>query len=285
MKTSARHDAQTQHFSKHKLRCSTQAGFTLLETMVALALCGLIIAALGTATHLYWKYRSLTKGQIHTSHLMRGLTEDFSEVLRSVTPLWMPDRDDNSELSATRRQNDSLDGLTDDISLANSQLLAVPEPVPFVGTPQLFAVLTEHPSSRFERAEPLQNASGPKHVVWWINDGSRQRVSLLSNGNSRESVEISASDVPKGLVRSTISADAGEIARNRSVNSQLISTDVQAMSLRFFDGKTWTTDWSSRDIHDIPLLVEFTLSFTDGTSDGIETPASFVVAIPQGTNR
>jgi prepilin-type N-terminal cleavage/methylation domain-containing protein len=166
---SARHSRSAQRLPQTKRGPSTRAGFTLLETMVALALCGLIIAAVGTATHLYWKYRSLTKGQIHTAHLVRGLTEDVSEALRSVTPLWVPEPGDDSEILVTRQQNDSVNDFSTDLTQANSQLLAVPEPVPFVGTSQLFAVLTEHPSSRFEPSDELSNFSGPKHVVWWIH--------------------------------------------------------------------------------------------------------------------
>ncbi len=285
MKTSARHSGSAQRIPQTKRRRSTHAGFTLLETMVALALCGLIIAALGTATHLYWKYRSLTKGQIHTAHLVRGLTEDVSESLRSVTLLWIPEAGYDSELLETPKQNDYANDFSTDLTQANSPLLAVPEPVPFVGTSQLFAVLTEHPSSRFEPSHELSDFSGPKHVVWWINDGSTQRIPLILKGNSRESIELSASDVSQGLVRSIIPAEVGATIRNRSIDSRLISTDVRSMSLRYFDGKTWETDWSNRGTHEIPLLVEFTISFTDEVSGGTTRPASFVVAIPQGTNR
>lgn len=277
MKTSARHLRQRRH------RC--QAGFTLLETMVALALCGLIVAALGTATHLYWKYRVLSKGQVHTTHLVRGLTEDLSETLRSVAPLWESEHGKDSEIHAVRKPDFFEDGLVDDIALAGSQIASMSEPVPFVGMPQLFAVLTEHPSSRFETITPRQGVSARQQVVWWINDGSKYHIPLLFKGSSRESVEVSASDISKGLVRTTISANDGETAGSRIVRSQLISADVRGLSLRYFDGTTWTDDWSMRDAHEIPLLVEFTLSFADATTGVLKKSSSFVVAVPQGTHQ
>lgn len=262
-------------------RRQAEAGFTLLETMVALALCGLIIGALGTATHLYWKYRSLTRGQVNSTHLIRGLTEDLSEDLRSVVP--------QLELAAAAHSQDELaakdtfaaDGFSQNSAFANHDRHSPPQTVAFIGTSKFVAVLTEHASSRFDGSQRSGNLPEPQYVVWWINDGSSQRIIVQTDSNAAHPLEISASGIPKGMIRTTITADFNRISGKSVIDSQLISSDVESMGLMFFDGQRWTSDWPGRGPQEIPQLIEITLTLTGA----VQNPASFVVAIPQGAGR
>ena len=138
---SGRRPAANRQVSRHSH--AVPRGFTLLETLVALGLCGLIVAAIGSATHLYWKYRSYTKNQIQTSQLTRGLAEDFSSDLRSVVPplnIELPlIKHDGSPQSAN-----SAAALREAVEAFRRQISNVATPIHFVGTPRYFAILTEH---------------------------------------------------------------------------------------------------------------------------------------------
>ncbi len=57
--------------------------FTLLETLVALALLGMIMASVSASIDLYWKYRTLSRERISAAQILRGVMEDLSCDLRS----------------------------------------------------------------------------------------------------------------------------------------------------------------------------------------------------------
>ena len=56
--------------------------FTLMETLAALAILGLVVSSLSASLHLYWKYRSLSRSQITIAQLQRGIIDDLTSDLR-----------------------------------------------------------------------------------------------------------------------------------------------------------------------------------------------------------
>ena len=56
-------------------RFPLRRAFTLMETLAALAILGLVVSSLSASLHLYWKYRSLSRSQITIAQLQRGIIE------------------------------------------------------------------------------------------------------------------------------------------------------------------------------------------------------------------
>jgi hypothetical protein len=252
--------------------------------MVALGLCGLIVAALGTATHLYWKYKTLTAGQIHSTHLVRGISEDLTETLRSVSVRDII-TDPEPALLAAGQQMRLSNTETEQPLLEEIPVLSVSEPHSFLGSSKYFVVLTEHQGLRFEHFSSTRQSSGPRYIIWWINDGSTLELALYDRGTPQSTVRISPEGIPKGLVRSTFSASGVTTAKISDVDSQLVTADVQNLTFRYFDGTEWTSVWSMNDKLSIPLLVEVTLSLSKTVNSGNHGQWKLLIPIPQGAVR
>lgn len=261
-----------------------RGGFTLLETLVALGLCGLIVAAIGSATHLYWKYRSYTKGQIQTSQLTRGLAEDFSSDLRSATPpqmMEMPSVPQDASVSQSPASAaGSAAALREAVEAFRRQISTVAAPIHFVGTPRAFALLTEHSNPRIAEADSEYRMATPQHIVWWVNDGSSQQLTLGVNAGSQQDVALTAPDDSVGLIRSARNFEIHDLTRRIPFRSQLITEEVTALKVRYFDGQRWRSDWNSHQQQNLPSLVEIEVWF-DRTA-GAGAGEKIVIALPQG---
>lgn len=260
--------------------------FTLMETMVALALLGMIMMSVGTSITLYWKYRTLSRDRVVSAQILRGLLDDLTSDLRSVSaPILIPSGGETElpeDLRAAIAAGAAPAGLERILRVQEQQLNlggAADRPIALAGTNHSLAILTEHDSPRFEAAADSDVAFPERHVVWWVNSGSPLRVSLSHSGSRLSSTPVTAGDLAHGLVRLV-----HPFPQDSSLKSQpvLVSHRVASIAFRYFDGNQWVTEWNSWQQFGLPRAVEVTVTLQppDNARRAIVSD-TFVIEIPQ----
>lgn len=265
-------------------RFEQRRAFTLMETLAALTILGLVVSSLGASLHLYWKYRSISRSQITAAQLQRGLVEDLTSDLRLT--LQDPIALRTAPVSPTNRI-DSASGDTGGERFLNvtEQVLELPsdlrnQPVHFVGTSHALAVLHEQRNPRFDQARSIYQPAALTHVVWWVNTDGSIRLPLFHSGPQQIPVTVNASKDRKGLVRITRSDSGGSSDSSPDDDDWLVAANVISLRLRYFDGESWRTDWNSFQQHTLPLAVEVCITIED--EPDYESPV--VIWLPQASD-
>lgn len=267
------------------LRC----GFTLMETLVALGLCGLIVASVGTSLQMYWRFSTLSRERITASQVQRGVVEDLTSDLRTAVPLGLQNATPSQlpeSLSARRPESSGSPevGTAMFLSVTEQMLNLISDnrqPIHFFGSVDALAIFTEHNNPRFA-AHSAGSDRGVRrqHVVWWVHDGRSLRLPLSAIGPRAEFTSLTANDVASGLVRAE--RPFGQTRNSgRDAPPLLISADVTALRLRYFDGTEWLSEWDSLSQVALPEAVEIQLTFRDQPS----SPQRFVIYLPQADRR
>lgn len=268
------------------------SGFTLLETLVAISLLGVIFILSNSALQLYWKYRAISGECVTSSHILRGLIDDLTGDLRSVaeggagaTTI----EEKQPEVVGTAAVNGTTPpGLERLLRVQEQQLnLQLNDhgtPIHLYGTRDTLALLTCCESARFRQVGAEYHSAGYLHVVWWINKGSSVRIPLTHIGPQKIQTVFDASRLPHGLCRDVKSSDADgrpQRTAEKIKRLMLISDRVRLLLFRYSDGVSWTHEWDSTVRGTVPIAVEITV----GMQGDVGNARTFVVAVPQGDAR
>jgi prepilin-type N-terminal cleavage/methylation domain-containing protein len=258
-----------------------RSAFTLMETMVALALLGMIMMSVGTSLTLYWKYRTLSRDRVISAQILRGLLDDLTSDLRSVSASNAISSGNHMEIpenvQAALATGAAPAGLERTLRVQEQQLnlgSMQDSPIALVGTSQSLSILTEHDNPRFDATSEGPSTFPERHVVWWMNSGSPVRISLSHAGPQISSTTVTAGDQPHGLVRLVQPFPQDSSLKTRPV---LVSRHVSSIAFRYYDGSQWVTDWNSWQRSGLPAAVEVTLTMKS-PDNGSDT---FVIEIPQ----
>ena len=262
--------------------------FTLMETLVALALLGMIIGSVSSSLNLYWKYRSSSQQRITSAHVLRGLMEDLVTDLRSAMPVPASTTSNIAPPSNEMlKQLGSSGAQMERTLLVQERLLNLSnnnekQPIHFVGTPTSLSLLTQHANSRFDNVHTSTTVDQRQHIIWWWNEQGALTIPIAYSGPRQISASLNATDVEKGLVRS----DRPFQHDNGNANvmpTTLISNSISSVSFRYLDGSKWRTEWNSIEMLSIPKAVEVTISIRgDHRQQGAELVHSLVIDLPQG---
>jgi type II secretory pathway pseudopilin PulG len=267
----------------------SRRGFTLMETLVALGLCGLIVASVGTSLELYWRFSSLSRERVTASQVQRGVVEDLTSDLRTAVPLDLqtlssPEPADSPAALQGMMPGSAGAGVSMFLNVSEQMLSLTSDdrqPVQFFGSPNALAILTEHNNSRFAaHSSGSYRSVRQQHVVWWLNQGASVRLPLSAVGPRADFTTLTASNVAHGLVR--VERPFSQAPNSeRKVRPQLISEDITAIRFRYFDGQQWLDEWDSLRQLAIPEAVEVQLTFQNSTS----APQRIVMHLPQANRR
>jgi prepilin-type N-terminal cleavage/methylation domain-containing protein len=258
--------------------------FTLMETLAALAILGLVVSSLSASLHLYWKYRSFSRSQITIAQLQRGIIDDLTSDLRMT--LQDPIAVRAASMVAAARSESAVENAGSERFLnVTEQVLELPtdlrnQPVHFVGTSQSLALLHDQTNPRFDPARSSYQAAGLSHIVWWVNREDSIRLPLFHSGPQLITVAVNALENRRGLVRKVRKDSGGSASSTSGEDEWLVAADVTRLRLRYFDGENWRTEWNSFQQQALPLAVEVLIMINGETEKG--TPV--VIWLPQSSD-
>ena len=265
-------------------RSSHRRAFTLMETLAALAILGLVVSSLSASLHLYWRYRSLSRSQITVAQLQRGVIDDLTSDLRMTLQDPVAVRA-ASMIAAVRSASATGDAGSERFLNVTEQVLELPtelrnQPVHFVGTSQSLALLHDQTNPRFDPARSDYRSAGLNHIVWWVNREGSIRLPLFHSGPQLITVTVSASKDRSGLVRKAQKESGGSASKKTDEDEWLVTADVKSLRLRYFDGEHWRTAWNSFQQQALPVAVEVGITIEGGPERG--TPV--VIWLPQASD-
>lgn len=280
-------------------------GFTLMELLLALMLCGMVLSAAFGAVHLSWKYRSAGETQVEQSQVIRGVLQDISLDLRSAVVPPEP-QDTEEQLSEIANLPDHIAAAFKTLVRKESPQFTNPnrieervlefdsiekiDPIHFYGERDFFVAFSDSPNYRFTNLTSQGSASSPlSHTVWWWNSGRAIRVPFSIQNDRLQRRTLTGNAAYNGLIRvqqgfdvrsvkSTAGGRAGAIVPSDG-HWMSIVPDVSEVSFRYSDGVTWQASWNSHSTRTLPAAVEFILA---RKQDPVEH--RFVIRLPQVSN-
>lgn len=249
------------------------AGFSLLEVVLAIALCGAVMALLTTAIDLYLVRVDTSRTQVETSQLARALLNEIADDLRAA-------RFSGSSASLGS-------GIGDPNSVTgNSPVLDNATDLGIYGT------LTELRIDRAARRSWRHvNVSStqlptetdphdmPQTVEYYFVEGRVMSSAQFVAGGVAVDTSLAGYT---GLYRrqsatsSTMASSAGSAAGTRGARSlsgsqtggELIAPEVVKISFMYSDGVQWYEQWDSSAQQGLPVAIEIKLSlFSDVLND------------------
>ncbi|MCA8998322.1 MAG: hypothetical protein KDA80_15085 [Planctomycetaceae bacterium] len=184
-----------------------RAGLTLLETLLALALSVVILAAVQNALLLHWHYRSIGFERARSAQwklaLYRDLAADFRMI--PVRPV------ENSPVDESVKEFGELKFHLDEphflpATEIQERLLnldaRIPRfsPIDFRGGQDWFSFWTSQHNRRFESYETSDPPSLSR-IIWFLNRGQTLSIPVWRNGTQESSIRIVPRDSPHGLTR------------------------------------------------------------------------------------
>ncbi len=269
-------------------------GFTLLEMLLALALCGIVMSGVYGAIHLHVQLRTSSRNRINVAQVSSTIVENFSTDVQSIARTFEIVRQpDNQSEQSTRFRTTEIevsDIEESDLSARHLNLEGVVsvEPVHFQGTANSIVVLSGSPNPRFPMHTTMSSAnirdkSGlARQIAWWFSNGETIRLPA-----SIENEKIKYHVVHAGHRRHRI-VRAERPVQYRSVRPQTaddevlfshvadVAEEVAGMHFRYFDGRVWTNAWDSHELKTFPTAVELTVQFTADS----RPPLRCIVSIP-----
>jgi prepilin-type N-terminal cleavage/methylation domain-containing protein len=265
-------------------RFPLRRAFTLMETLAALAILGLVVSSLSASLHLYWKYRSVSRSQITIAQLQRGIIDDLTSDLRMTLQDPVAVRA-ASMVAAARSESFTENPGSERFLNVTEQVLELPtdlrnQPVHFVGTSQSLALLHDQTNPRFDPARSNYRSAGLSHIVWWVNREGSIRLPLFHSGPQLITVAVNALENRRGLVRKVRKDSGGSASSTSGEDEWLVAADVTRLRLRYFDGENWRIEWNSFQQQALPLAVEVLIMINGETEKG--TPV--VIWLPQSSD-
>lgn len=265
------------------------SGFTLLEMLLALALCGIIMSGVYGAIHLHVQLRTSSHNRIHCARISSTIINGFSTDVQSIatSPEIIAQPDDQSVQGPRFQTTDIAVSDFSERHLNPDGVVAV-TPVYFQGTANYIVMLIGSPNPHF-----LQRTSTPavrrgdksglaRQVAWWF--GSSGTIRLPVNiKNERTTYQVTHTDQRhRGLVRAERPVQyhsAGPETRDDNVlfsHFADAAEDVAGTYFRYFGDGEWTDTWNSHELKRLPAAVELTVIFKDDS----RPPLICVVNVP-----
>ena len=238
-------------------------GFTLIETLLALGIAGMLLAAIGVSLDLFWKHRKLSHTRMTSSQTLRGIVEDLTQDLRGTLsvvaagpPALNPEAFASAadSLNADRGSDRAERTPSSDRQPGQEQVLSVREqfltvdgpgqstPAHFVGTSTIMAVYQKLPNSRFENAVGQYVQPQGYHAVWYVGSTTVGRIAVGRRGNQPETANLAAlkaEQLPQLMRASRLFGSDREFGRvqQQSVSVTAISDQVKEIRFRYLGAK------------------------------------------------
>jgi prepilin-type N-terminal cleavage/methylation domain-containing protein len=224
-------------------RCRT--GFTLIETLLALALSSVLIMAVFALVDSTVTYHVQGSDQVLTSQRMLGLMQDLRQDIRAVVadPHWTvaPKRTVTDERLAT------MERMASHLQLSNNGQAI--EPIRLVGDSNWLVLTLAHANPRWPNDPEFEH-----QVVWSLS--SRQGLTIPTHDDHGRAIkQILPASAAAGLLRTRLPAAPTDHVSPQADQVLL----VQQFALRYLSNGRWKSSWNSSAEKRLPDAIEVTL--------------------------
>jgi hypothetical protein len=269
---------------KPRLRSQSRSAFTLLEVVLAIGLCGAVMALLTTAIDLYLVRVDTSRTQVESAELARALLTKIADDIRAVrfsqasaglSPTAGLSGESGGETGGSETSGDETGGAEAGGTTGGSALSSTAS-----GDLGIYGTLTE---LRIDRAaqrswrqvavpteKQLQTTDIrdlPMTVEYYFEQGRTMASDALAAGGVGENTSLAGYT---GLYfRQTPTAarsmmgDIGfgaEAESSTSEPAELLAPEVVEISFMYFDGTHWYEEWDSTLQQGLPVAIEIKLS-------------------------
>jgi prepilin-type N-terminal cleavage/methylation domain-containing protein len=268
-----------------------QSGFTLIEVLVALGLSLVLISAIYSAISLHWRFETAGRERIERAQIslavLRLMTEDIGSVAFKApgtteesaaadTGTATTGSSSSGSLSSSSPTDTSTSASTS-MSGANSKSTtsaSTPTSHGIVGTADYIQLDISRPAR--EDLIPEQSVNGPTtaapvqpvlsnnvRVTWGMVTPSMASVDAKGIRDLTANPALARQMADR--LREVIEVQAVETTQNTAApileESSILAREIVSLSLRYFDGYSWTTEWDSVTAERLPRAIEVTIGF------------------------
>lgn len=285
-------------------RSHRRSGATLVETLLALALTGIVLMMINMAIDLNLRTLDSRRADIERALLAQSVLRHMAADLQnaviyepidlSKVPEWsggLPELDGLGDLGALAGMSSGESGLSDsgsgldDLPSSNTMDIAgstTPSSVPGLFGNQFEIQVDVSHLPRVDQYEAFFAESAEmgvrdipsdvKTVAYYLNTG----LGDMNDGAAGGVAGVPASEAMgmgtggSGLVRRALDrAVTAWAAQSGGMDEQVTSADLLApevnyLEFRYFDGNEWRSDWDSQQLGGLPVAVEITIAIDPG---------------------
>ena len=240
------------------------AGFTLLEVVLAIGLCGAVMALLATAIDMYLVRVDTSRTQVETAELARALLTKMADDLRAV------------RYSAATTASPQAGAGTDSGGSGSSGSglgSSVATDLGIFGT--LMEIRIDRAAERSYRqvtvpSTELTAASDPNDmpltIEYYFEEGRTMKAGDLAAGGVADTTTLFGytglyrRQTPTAAMAAASSLTGGSSATESAETAELLAPEVVQLSFMYSDGTTWLEEWDSASQQSLPAAVEIKVS-------------------------
>lgn len=268
-----------------------RTGFTLLETILAVALSTILIALVGAGMRIYTRTVSDKRVEVVNARVARVILQRIENDLRAAYTI---EEDDSGSASLDLggdlgtdldsagtgfdtggidpTAEDTSDGLSVDLTADLTNATVQPTPGIYGNAMELqidvlgkFAEPVRYDMLIQASGDPLASnlLSEPKVITYYTRQASSTELAGTplesTESNSRSSMTILARRVQSRAV--AVGATSNGVSDSQS-GEQMLSDQVVSIQFQYHDGTAWTDTWDSSSLG-LPIAVQVTLTIAD----------------------
>ena len=281
-----------RHSVRHKpQRCRRDRGYTLVEMLLATALCAVLLAALWMLMSTFGELFDKGQQQVERAQLCRALLEQMADDLRCAIQDPLPGTANETSGTAQRRRfglfGSSRELRFDVLQITPQQGNPIPvgrtagrsDETPAPRVPELRTVhyTFSEPSAGDELSNPDQQGLVRTELDFETpldGAGSSDGEAAGSAGSRR--LADTGSDSSAGQ------ADGEADPELATDDTRLDVPEVVSLQFRYFDGRGWADSWNSLDRKSLPAAVEIQLELADASPAAADRRAGADISGPDG---
>lgn len=240
---------------------ASRYGFSLLEVSIAMLLGMFLMLAVFQSYFVSTRFRSSAmESSVRVSSLTNTLRDMSSDVISMNRPIRKPVGFGASIKPMKRTDSiQSFMSFNDSFSSANKLDWVV-----FRGNSDYVAFQAPASNSRFAALPPDMVPSSNCLVVWWVKSGTAPRVEGWLNDTLPAAKPLKDVPSPRGLVRTIIYTDLKGVEKQ---HSEMISSQVQSMDLKYYDGEKLSSTWRLNEVNALPRAIQVRLRLPDDVAE------------------
>jgi type II secretory pathway component PulJ len=229
-------------------------GFTLIETILALALSSFLLVVIFSLVESTVRYHTLGQEQVLASERLLGVLQDLRFDIRavSVDPAWNREKQPSNEKD---EPDAGIGKLNEQLQLKD--LIAYAEPITLVGSSDWMLLSLKIANPRMKSNVDSQYAH--HQVVWTLGD-KRLAIPTHDDRGRKRTMQLEPLQ-PVGLWR----IELPTTGTNPAASNKTLVAKASGLRLRYSDGANWKAQWDSATQKALPGAVEVTLT-TDQTT-------------------